>query len=621
MPVVCHFSKRLDIYLASVLNTLTLQMNFQTRTFLDGPVTILFDGDPQYFEIAMMHGNTTQGLRIGDTAELTTPKWASIGPSFELNMDRLHLIKADQVQIYLSAHGSRNIGTMMIVEPELGQNGYALDAKFDHLAPMLTVNTLYCIAAGADTIMQAADDLLTKHPNAKFDVKLYKYRSGNAYSLRGILLFSGVDGAPNVTLRPITRIPITFNNTVSTKPREDVELKSYASGFVEGLAETTNGKEKGIWEKAIVQRPFLLSSSAPLPSHALEAITEGYEIFHTMLALHNGYLIPSVSASHAQYLHAASDGAVYHDCMGDPALTPLYAASVVDENGSRRTTLEADKVLRVDGPAMPLTFAPNLHTWHSHFMIQCLPRVQIVRNLGEDITLIVPHDLRRKQLEMLELLGFGHDRLAFMRADQIIQADRLFVPSPWRLVFTKYSLGVYAEIAAKLAATSLSTPKRVLISRESRKTWRNMINYESVRDMLVKKYGFEVISPEKMTLAEEVATFSAAEIVVGAEGAGMYGGVFSGPRTKFITLCDEDYVMPILGTIASVRGFDIGYVFGESFRADIDVDRRLPQGHADFVLDVSRVEQAIQRTIALQEAEAPKPERVERKRRRFLGRD
>jgi hypothetical protein len=56
--------------------------------------------------------------------------------------------------------------------------------------------------------------------------------------------------------------------------------------------------------------------------------------------------------------------------------------------------------------------------------------------------------------------------------------------------------------------------------------------------------------------------------------------------------------MPILGSLAAIRGFDIGYVFGESFRSDRDVERRLPFGHADFIIDVDRLSQAVRHAIS-----------------------
>ena len=79
----------------------------------------------------------------------------------------------------------------------------------------------------------------------------------------------------------------------------------------------------------------------------------------------------------------------------------------------------------------------------------------------------------------------------------------------------------------------------------------------------------------------------------------MYGAVFSNSRAKYITMCDEDYVMPILGSIAAIHEFEVGYVFGESLRSDRDVSRRLNFGHSDFMIDVGRLGDAVTRALAI----------------------
>ena len=45
-----------------------------------------------------------------------------------------------------------------------------------------------------------------------------------------------------------------------------------------------------------------------------------------------------------------------------------------------------------------------------------------------------------------------------------------------------------------------------------------------------------------------------------------------------------------------------GYVFGEAMRADSDLSRRLEFGHADFVVDLERVETAVRAAIKKAEA-------------------
>ena len=85
----------------------------------------------------------------------------------------------------------------------------------------------------------------------------------------------------------------------------------------------------------------------------------------------------------------------------------------------------------------------------------------------------------------------------------------------------------------------------------------------------------------------------------------MYGWVFARPNSVYISMCDEDYVMPITASLASIIGFEIAYVFGESRRAASDLRRRLPFGHADFIIDPIRlievIETAIQKVSSNQE--------------------
>jgi hypothetical protein len=56
-------------------------------------------------------------------------------------------------------------------------------------------------------------------------------------------------------------------------------------------------------------------------------------------------------------------------------------------------------------------------------------------------------------------------------------------------------------------------------------------------------------------------------------------------------------MMPILGTIAKIRDFSLYHVFGESFRADSDLRRRLPYGHCDFAVDPVEVDRMVLRCV------------------------
>ncbi|MCF8467933.1 MAG: glycosyltransferase family 61 protein [Sneathiella sp.] len=599
MSLVSNFSENIDVYLAAVINALVVQLNFQTRIFLDGNQFALFDGQDEYFALAMLHGNVTMGIHLTPEArQVTLPRWANISPALEINADRMHHLPPDLVPIYQKANGCRSVGTVLVVNPSVDSGEFSLAERYSFLQGSVTQDTTFCVAGPAEMVFHAAADLQRMHPQAQLNLKAYRALFGRAEEYRAIMLFSGLDAVPEIVVRPGLSRPCEFDLKLVDLD-ENLTSVSYGNDTIAGRRNSeADGPARGVWEKAAVKAPFHLSSSAPLPAEARERISSEFEIFHSSLAIRDGILIPSQDAHHCTFLYATGEGRVLNDYGSDPSVTPIYTEGWLDEQGVRHGILHGRTLKRVRGPAMPLMFTPLLHKWHSHFMIQCLPRIRIVRDLGLDMTILLPDDMRKKQLEMLERLGFGPSKIVMMAPDELVQADMLYYPWPWRLGFTTYTSKVYDEIAAGIETSHIISPKRILISRESRKSWRNLINYDSVRHMLVEDFGFEVISPEKLSLSEEIAAYANAEVVVGAEGAGLYGAVFSGPKTKYITVCDEDYVMPILGSLAAIRGFDIGYVFGESFRSDRDVERRLPFGHADFIIDVDRLSQAVRHAIS-----------------------
>ena len=616
LSVVRAFDPTFDVLLAATLNSIVLQMNFQTRLSIDGVMgpaeAVLYEGAAELYPILMTHGNTTLGVHISTkSGEGWLPAWANAHPALEVNQEHALRMTPENYALHLDACGRSRIGAIMLALPGLDWGDISFGHRYAAIAHKFSRHTICCIAGTAEMTLAVARQLNERYPDVRFSLRLYARKIGNASEYRGIIVASGFAELPDIVIEPGARRMCSF---VEAAPKDaellpSVELVDYFSGRFDRIEyrqdEAGVTQAIGRWEPAEIRRPWLLSSSAPLPEEARGRISDDTEIFHSLARLKGGFLIPSDGPGHSIYVHATGEGEVitdYGDEMRRILETPIFQNVKLGEDGINRAQLKADRILRVRGGAMPLTFTPTLHKWHSHFMIQCLPRVRIARDLQDDIKFLVPEDLRSKQLEMLAALGYPEDRIVRMPAGAIIQAEELIVPRAWRLAFTSYTADIYRELGEQYLGKGRSGPRRLLISRESRKSWRNMLNYESVKSLLIDDYGFEVAAPERLSLADEISLYAGADIVVGAEGAGMYGAAFSRPGSVYLTLCDEDYVMPILGTLAHVRDIDVGYVFGESMRADADLPRRLPFGHADFVLDVERVEQAVKAAIARVEA-------------------
>lgn len=611
LSVAKFYDRDLDAFAGAVINSVVLDLNFQTRLSIDGVIgsteAALYEGQEGLFPVAMTHANVVVGFHVDGAKENWPPEWATVHPSIEISRDNALKASIEDLPTELARRGKDRIGAVIVGFPQ-HTDAFNLAERYQAVAHMVSRHTMYAFAGSAEMILSIAAQLEALG-HARFDLRLYSHDVGNAVEHRGVLIASGLTSIPAISVHPGVTRECSFIEAApkGAEIHPGVQIFSYLDPNAPlSWAEygDTSGEDRceiGRWERALRRRPFLVKSSAPIPEEGRERISDDTEIFHTAAVLKDGILIGSQDHLHSTYLHATGEGGIlldYGDEGRNSISTPIFQNGVVDEHGVRRGVLSANRVLRVRGAAMPLMFTPMLHKWHSHFMIQCLPRVNIARAFDEDVKILIPHDLRAKQLEMLQVLGFGSDRLVRMPPNCLVQADKLIVPRAWRLAFTASTLDVYQEIADKLDFKAIKSPKRILISRESRKSWRNMLNYESLQSLLVKDHGFQVVAPERLSLTEEVATYANADIVVGAEGAGMYGAVFSKPGSAYLTICDEDYVMVILATIAERRGIDLGYVFGESFRSDEDVRRRLPFGHADFAIDLAKVEEAVMAAIA-----------------------
>ena len=607
LTIIRRDVQHIDAFLATVLNSVVLQLNFQTRLSIDGVIgqteAVIFEGTAEYFPVAMVNGNHVFGIHVTNLVQndATLPGWGARHPELDLREPHLRCAIPNDVSGLMAAAGRDRVGALLIVDPASGVGEFRINQRYAYLADKVSRHTIYCLSGTPEQILKTARGFAERYPDCIVRTRVYVRRQGAELARRAVLICENVPELPDVMVSAGDWRRLTFVEATPKQGRihPSVDVVNYFGGETDRV-ELLENKEVGRWEPCPIRRPALLSSSAPLPLEARSRISDDTEIYHTLVGIEGGMLIPSEGPGHATYIHATGNGEVLLD-LGDERrrieASPIYRNATLDAAGQLTGRIEADSIMHVDGDAIPLAFTPNLHQWHSHFIIQCLPRIQIIRDLASNAAVLVSEKLRPKQFEMLEILGIPSERIVGIPSGKIVQADRLFVPRAWRLAFSRYTTAIYQDLVDHFHCDPLSPRRRILISRESRKTWRNLLNYETVRQLLVDQYGFEEIAPEQLTLEEEVKLYNSAEVIVGAEGAGLYGSVFASRGSTVISICDEDYAMPILGTLAYQRDFDVGYVFGESMRADTDLARRLPWGHADFVVDPRRVEEAVATTL------------------------
>lgn len=204
-----------------------------------------------------------------------------------------------------------------------------------------------------------------------------------------------------------------------------------------------------------------------------------------------------------------------------------------------------------------------------HWMVDVLPRIELLRRSGRDLAEIdwflvnsCQHEFQRETLKILgipEEKVLESDRLPHIQATELIVpsfAGYLGWPSGWAIEFLRREF-------FKGILPSYNYPKRIYISR-SKARYRRVLNEEDVVEVL-ERSGFVSILPESMSLAEQIAHFYHAEVIVAAHGSGLTNTIFSRYGTKVIELVSPHYISHYYWGISQYLKLEHYYLAGEAF--------------------------------------------------------
>ncbi|MGD1807592.1 tetratricopeptide repeat protein [Dapis sp. BLCC M126] len=204
-----------------------------------------------------------------------------------------------------------------------------------------------------------------------------------------------------------------------------------------------------------------------------------------------------------------------------------------------------------------------------HWMVDLLPRIEILRqgiNL-EEIDWFVVNDYQQPfQRETLKSLGVREEKILASDRHPHIQAEELVVPSypsylgwlqPWGLKFLR-------EVFLRGITNNKSDfSERIYIGRGNAR-YRRVMNEPEVVEIL-KQFGFTCITPESMSLENQIATFAHAKIIVAPHGSGLTNIVFCNPGTKVIELFSPHYLRYYYWHISRLLGLEHYFLIGETF--------------------------------------------------------
>lgn len=205
-----------------------------------------------------------------------------------------------------------------------------------------------------------------------------------------------------------------------------------------------------------------------------------------------------------------------------------------------------------------------------HWLTWCVPRLQMILNAGykiEDFDKILINYVGFKfQKELIELLKIPKNKIigtlengAIFKAKKIVSASL-----PEFSCTPKIVVESLRNLLLKPEYLDQNKPKNIYLSRE--KSASRFIENEKELLIFLKKYNFETIYAEDLTLVEQIQYFANAEVILSQHGAGLANIAFCKPKTKIIEIYN-DKMKSILDTsywrISSDLNLNHYLMFGE----------------------------------------------------------
>jgi hypothetical protein len=181
-----------------------------------------------------------------------------------------------------------------------------------------------------------------------------------------------------------------------------------------------------------------------------------------------------------------------------------------------------------------------------HWMMENLPIVMLTEDSGYDgYYLIHPASFAR---ESIELLGVPSERILEYRGGHLF-VETLYLPQ--RFAGGDIEPDILLSLRQKLLDTIEPSLKggpdqRIYISRNKLNTRRRIVVNEDELSEVIAPYGFKTVYMEQISLKEQIALMSRANVLITPHGAGMVHTLFMPPQSLVIELFAPTYINPTM---------------------------------------------------------------------------
>lgn len=215
---------------------------------------------------------------------------------------------------------------------------------------------------------------------------------------------------------------------------------------------------------------------------------------------------------------------------------------------------------------------------YGHWLVDFLPRLSVLIQAGYDITrlrYILPHDCPSFGLKFLQLLGVSAEQLCFYDPKlETLTVDELIMPANLRTGGRLHSMfgratRDWVERILPRGTERVSTG-RYFVSRGGVQSGRNLGNRSAIEG-LATSAGFDIVHPERLDIADQIALFRGARQVVGEYGSGLHSTIYGGPALHCCALRGTcQWLGFIQSSLAHACEQTVSYVFGHAEESAVE---------------------------------------------------
>lgn len=243
---------------------------------------------------------------------------------------------------------------------------------------------------------------------------------------------------------------------------------------------------------------------------------------------------------------------------------------VLFKYNGKDTNLHLDKGIMLSG-----RFSENYY----HVLFEILMKVLIINEfkIPNDVPLIMDDSILKVKSfnEIFKILNTSNRSIIYIKKNEIFSISCLYYISNVNLIpphILNYSninvndfyfdSSLILKMRENLIHNKSSTkfPERIFLSRKSSK---NRKYNEDEIVAITRKFGFEVVSPEKFSFSDQMSMFNGAKYIVGATGAAFSNILFCQEDCKIICLQSRGMDLPIFSTIAGIVKAEMRYIIGK----------------------------------------------------------